>query len=156
MEEQDYKKLIEAVLFMSQKALSAEEIGNIIGLAAVGKVEEIAKGLASEYKQRDTALLIEEINGKYLFTIKEPYVEKVSSLASGPDISKGALRILAYVSKNNGVLQSEMVKIFGESTYAYVKELVDKEFLEPKRFGRSKKIYITSKFKEYFATEGLQ
>ena len=151
MEEQDYKKLIEAALFMSQNALSPAEIGNIIGLASIGKVEELVKGLANEYAQRDTALAIEEIGGKYMLTLKEPYASKVSSLASGPEISKGALRVLAYISKNNGALQSELVKIFGETTYAYVKELTTKEFVEAKKAGRSKKLYTTLKFKEYFA-----
>ncbi|MGB9732738.1 MAG: SMC-Scp complex subunit ScpB [Candidatus Micrarchaeales archaeon] len=151
MEENDYKKLIEAALFMSQNALSASEISNIIGLASVGKVEELVKALANEYKERDTALEIEEIGGKYMLTLKEPYASKVSSLASGPEISKGALRILAYISKNNGVLQSEIVKIFGDTTYAYVKELTANEFVEAKKAGRSKKLYTTLKFKEYFA-----
>ena len=151
MDEGDYKKLIEATLFMSQNALSASEIGNIIGLASIGKVEELLKALAKEYNERDTALEVTEIGGKYMLTLKEPYASKVSSLASGPEISKGALRILAYISKNNGTLQSELVKIFGETVYAYVKELVSKEFIEAKRSGRSKKLYITMKFKEYFA-----
>jgi len=151
MDEGDYKKLIEATLFMSQNALSASEIGNIIGLASIGKVEELLKALAKEYNERDTALEVMEIGGKYMLTLKEPYASKVSSLASGPEISKGALRILAYISKNNGTLQSELVKIFGETVYAYVKELVSKEFIEAKRSGRSKKLYITMKFKEYFA-----
>jgi len=151
MDEEDYKKLIEATLFMSQNALSASEISNIIGLASIGKVEELLKALAKEYNERDTALEVMEIGGKYMLTLKEPYASKVSSLASGPEISKGALRILAYISKNNGTLQSELVKIFGETVYAYVKELVSKEFIEARRSGRSKKLYTTMKFNEYFA-----
>ncbi|MGC8710083.1 MAG: SMC-Scp complex subunit ScpB [Candidatus Micrarchaeia archaeon] len=149
---EDYKMLIEAALFMSQNALSVNEIANIIGLASPGKVEELVKELASEYNARSTAIEIAEIGGKYMFSLKEPYASKVSALATGPDISRGALRILAYISKNNGVLQSELVKIFGDTTYAYAKELAEKEFIETKKAGRSKKIYTTLKFKEYFVT----
>jgi len=108
MNEEDYKKLIEATLFMSQNALSASEIGSIIGLASIGKVEELLKALAKEYNERDTALEVMEIGGKYMLTLKEPYASKVSSLASGPEISKGALRILAYISKNNGALRASL------------------------------------------------
>lgn len=153
MDEKDYKKLIEATLFMSQNALGANEIGGIIGLANIGKVEELVKELEKEYNERDTALTIIEIGGKYMLTLKEPYASRVSSLASGPEISKGALKILAYVSKNNGIMQSEIVKIFGDATYAYVKELVEKEFIEAKKSGRSKKLFTTLKFKEYFAVD---
>jgi len=148
----DYKMLIEAALFMSQNALSVNEIANIIGLASPGKVEELVKELANEYKARNTAIEVVEIGGKYMFSLKEPYASKVSALANGPEISRGALRILAYISKNNGVLQSELVKIFGDTTYAYAKELAEKEFIEAKKAGRSKKIYTTLKFKEYFVT----
>ena len=85
-----------------------------------------------------------------MFSLKEPYASKVAGLASGPDISRGALRILAYISKNDGVLQSSVVKNFGSSVYDYIKELTEKEFIETQKIGRSKKITTTDKFKEYF------
>lgn len=149
----DYKKLIEAALFMSSRALSAEELAKIVGLGAIGQAEDYVKELMAEYKQGDTALDIIEIGGKYLMTVKEQYAGKVSSLASGPDLSRGALRILAYISKNNGILQSELVKAFGESTYDYIKELEEKEFIARKKDGRSKRVFVTSKFNEYFSVE---
>ncbi|MEM0146882.1 MAG: SMC-Scp complex subunit ScpB [Candidatus Micrarchaeaceae archaeon] len=147
-----YENLVEAALFMSSRALSINEIAKIAGIGSLGQVDSYIKRLIEEYKNRNTALEIEEIGGKYLLTIKQEYASKVSSLASGPEISKGALRLLAYVSKNNGILQSELVKAFGESTYAHVKELVEKEFVSSKKQGRSKKLFVTEKFNEYFAS----
>jgi chromosome segregation and condensation protein ScpB len=47
-------------------------------------------------------------------------------------------------------MQSSIVKIFGAGAYDYVKELADKEFIETKKEGRSKKITTTAKFREYF------
>ncbi|MEM0086653.1 MAG: SMC-Scp complex subunit ScpB [Candidatus Micrarchaeaceae archaeon] len=150
MESIDYKKLIEAALFMSQNPLSIKELSDITGIASPGYVESLLKELVSEFSTRNTPLEISEIGGKYTINVKEPYASMVSKLAAGPDITKGALRILAYISKNDGELQSNIVKIFGETTYAYVKELLEKEFLSSKRSGRSKKLYITTKFREYF------
>ncbi|MGC8587339.1 MAG: SMC-Scp complex subunit ScpB [Candidatus Micrarchaeia archaeon] len=146
----DLKKLIEAALFMSQNALSVEELANATGIVSPGHVDSLLKQLVDDYKSRDTSLEIVEIGGKYMFSLKEPYASRVSSLAQGPEISKGAMRLLAYISKNNNALQSELVKIFGESTYAYAKELEEKDFISAKRFGRSKKLSTTLKFKEYF------
>ncbi|MGC8547565.1 MAG: SMC-Scp complex subunit ScpB [Candidatus Micrarchaeia archaeon] len=154
MEDSDYKNMIEAALFMSSRALSSEELAKIIGLGAIGQVEDYVKELINKYNSTDTALEIINIGGKYMLTVKERYASKVSSLASGPDISRGALRLLAYISKNNGILQSELVKAFGESTYDHVKELVEKEFIMQKKQGRSKKLFLTSKFAEYFSTQG--
>jgi segregation and condensation protein B len=146
----EYKKLIEAALFMSPKALSVSDISGITGIATIGTLESLLNSLVEDYKSEKTSLQILKIDNKYMFGLKEPYATKVNSLASGPDISKGALKILAYVSKNNGVMQSELVKIFGTSTYDYMKELLENEFVKTTRFKRSKKVETTTKFKEYF------
>jgi segregation and condensation protein B len=155
-EEIDYKKLIEAALFMSSNALSVNELVSVTGIMSPGKVQEIAKLLVEEYKAKDTALQILEIDNRYLFSLKEPYASKVSSLASGPDLSKGSLRILAFISRNPDVLQSDLVKAFGSSTYEYMHELLEKRFVETKPFKRSKRVNTTSKFDEYFSMPAKQ
>jgi segregation and condensation protein B len=146
----DQKKLIEAVLFMSPNAIGVGELAEMTGIASVGHVERMARELAEEYKARDTSLEIIEIDRRFMFSLKEPYASRVSRFASGPDITKGSLRLLAYVSKNNNALQSGLVKIFGESTYDHVKELAEKGFIDSRRDGRSRRISVTNKFKEYF------
>jgi len=150
-ENAEYKKLVEAALFMSPNAMSISEIASATGIASPGMIEKILSQLIAEYDSRDTSLKIMAISGKYMFSLKDQYISKVSSLASGPDISRGALRILAYISKNNGMLQSDLVKYFGSSTYEYMKELEDKEFVQAKKYKRSKKIETTPKFGEYFS-----
>ncbi len=155
-DEIDYRKLVEAALFMSSGALSVNELVSVTGIMSPGKVQEIAKSLVEEYKSRDTALQILEIDNRYLFGLKEPYASKVSSLASGPDLSKGALRILAFVSRNQNVLQSDLVKAFGSSTYEYMHELLEKRFVETRPFKRSKRISTTPKFDEYFSSSKQQ
>lgn len=151
MEEQaEHKKLIEAALFMSQNAIGINELVGATGIMSPGKIQTLVKELIEDYSKRETALMLIEIGGKYMFALKEPYATKVSGLAIGPDLTRGALRLLAYVSKNPEVLQSSVVRIFGGSTYEYMKELTEKEFVETKKIGRSKKIFTTAKFKEYF------
>ncbi|MDE1768237.1 MAG: SMC-Scp complex subunit ScpB [Candidatus Micrarchaeota archaeon] len=150
-EQTDHKRLIEAALFMSPNAMSISEISSATGIASPGAIERMVNELISEYEQRDTALKIMSISGKFMFSLKDQYIAKVSSLATGPDISRGALRILAYIGKNEQVLQSELVKYFGTSTYDYIKELTDKEFIQSAKYKRSKRICTTPKFKEYFS-----
>jgi segregation and condensation protein B len=149
-DELDYKKLIEAALFMSPNALGVQELSNITGIKSVGHIEKILGELTEDYKARDTSLEVIEIDKRYMLSLKEPYAGRVSSLSSGPDITKGALKLLAYISKNNNAMQSELVKIFGTSTYEHMKELVEHGFVERRKTGRSRKITTTNKFKEYF------
>ncbi len=148
--EGDYKELIEAVLFMSPRALSLGEISEATGIASLGALQTAINEVIEEYRSRKTALEIIGIDNKFMFSLKEPFASRVSRLAEGPDLSRGALRVLAYVSKNDGIMQSSIVKIFGAGAYDYVKELADKEFIEAKKEGRSKKITTTAKFREYF------
>ena len=146
----DYNKLVEAALFMASKAVGLDELSKQTGITSKVKLESIISDLIEQYKNDDTSLEIAKIGDKYMFSLKEPYASKVSSLAGGPDITKGALRVLSYVNKNEGILQSSLVKIFGGSTYDHIKELLENDFIEAKKFKTSKKITTTQKFKEYF------
>lgn len=150
----EYKRLVEAMLFVSSRALSPDEMAKQLGVASVGSVIKIADQLVEEYKRADTALSIEKLGDKYSMTIKERYSAKVSSLAGQPDITKGGLRILAYVSKNEPIMQNIVIKGFGDSAYVYIHELIEKEFITAKKVGRTKKLETTTKFKEYFNLSG--
>ncbi len=149
-EQVDYKRLIEAALFMSPNAMSANDLSGATGIKSIGHIEQMLGELKDEYSARDTALQILEIDKKYMFALREPYASRVSQLASGPDITKGSLKVLAYVSQNNNALQSYLVKVFGTSTYDHMKELMEHGFIERKRQGRSWRVSTTNKFKEYF------
>ena len=61
-EQIDYKKLIEAALFMSPNALSAQDLSGITGIKSVGHIERMLNELVSEYSARDTSLEIIEID----------------------------------------------------------------------------------------------
>ncbi len=152
----DYKKIAEAALFASGRAMSVEELAAAIGVGSVGSLEGIMEALINDYKARDSALEVQKLGSKYVMGIREPYATKVNGLAGSPDISKGALRILSYISKNEPVMQNAVVKAFGTTTYDYMKELAEKEFVSAKKIGRTKRIETTEKFREYFNVQGTQ
>lgn len=149
-ESEGYKKLIEAALFVSAKALSADDIAKAVGIASIGYVSKLTEELAKDYEGRDTALKISAVGNKFIMEVKGEYASKVNELAGKPDLRQGALRILAYISKNEPVMQNSIVKVFGSQTYEYMKELVENDFVKTKRVGRTKKIETSEKFKEYF------
>jgi segregation and condensation protein B len=146
----DYKKTIEAALFVSGRAMEVDEIAKVVGIASPGHVKKILEELISDYQTRDSSLVISKVGDKYTLGVKNEYAEKVNSLAGTPEISKSSLRILAYISKNEPVMQSSVVKAFGSSTYDHMKELLENEFVRTMKVGRTKKIETTNKFKEYF------
>ncbi|MGI0100589.1 MAG: SMC-Scp complex subunit ScpB [Candidatus Micrarchaeaceae archaeon] len=145
-----YRKIAEAALFVSGRAMDAEEMAEITGIASVGHVRKMLDELMGEFNNRDSSLVISKIGDRYVIGIRSEYIEKVNSLAGAPDISRSSLRILAYISKNEPVMQNQVVKAFGSSSYGHIKELLEKDFISAVRVGRTKRIDTTGKFKEYF------
>lgn len=149
------KHMVEATLFVAGHALGIDEISKSTGIMSPGYLKKVLVELASDYdKNSNTALKIFEIGNKYMLGLKEPYASRVNGLAGAPDMTKGALRILAYVSKNEPIMQNIIVKAFGSSSYEYIKELIEKDFITASRTGRTKRLQTTQKFKEYFNLNG--
>ncbi len=147
----DYKKIIEASLFVSGRAMDLEEIANVAGIGSVGHVKKMLDEIAKDYDSRGSPLTVSNMGDKYMLSVRNEYAERVNSLAGAPDISRSSLRLLAYISKNEPVMQSSVVKVFGSSTYDHMRELLDKEFVRTMRVGRTKRVETTNKFKEYFS-----
>ncbi|MDE1810900.1 MAG: SMC-Scp complex subunit ScpB [Candidatus Micrarchaeota archaeon] len=146
----EHKRIAEAALFVSGRALDVNDLARAMGVMSIGYVRELMEELITDYNSSTSAFMVEKLGDRYTLGIKQQYVEKVSSLAGAPDISKGALRILAYISKNEPVMQSSIVKAFGSTTYEYMKELMEKDFIKRSPVGRTKKIETTPTFREYF------
>ncbi|HUC38519.1 MAG TPA: SMC-Scp complex subunit ScpB [Candidatus Acidoferrum sp.] len=149
-EKREQLNTIEAALFVSGKAMSVEELSKVTGIASIGHVKRLADELIEEYTGRNSSIYVAKIGERYALSIREQYASKVSSIAGQPELTKGAMRVLAYVSKNEPLVQSSAVRAFGSSVYVYVKELIENDFIKATRQGRSKKLETTNKFKEYF------
>ena len=141
---------LEAALFVSGKAMSVEELAAATGIASIGYVKKLAEELVEQYNTRSSSIYVTKVGDKYIMSVREQYASRVSSVAGQPELSKGAMRILAYVSKNEPIVQSSVVKAFGSTVYDYMKELAENDFIKTSKEGRSKKIETTQKFKEYF------
>ncbi|MFH1785721.1 MAG: SMC-Scp complex subunit ScpB [Candidatus Micrarchaeota archaeon] len=149
--EKEEKKLIEAALFISSRAMTIEEFRTLTGIGALGYLQTVVDELKKDYEDR--AIEIIEIEGKYSMQVKNNYLQRVKQFAQDIEISKSALRTLAYISKNDGILKSLLVKRIGTKVYSDVHELVDAGFVKAHKAGRTKKLTLTEKFKKYFVQQ---
>ncbi len=152
---EDKKKLIEGALFVSAKWLRLEDLMKLLNINAPGFVKKLVEELKEEYKDR--AMEIVEYEGRYSMQIKKDLADKLKNFAQSMELSKSALRTLAYISKHNGILKSEVVKRIGPQVYQDVKELVKSGFIKQIKAGRTKRLMLTDKFRMYFKnlkTEG--
>ncbi|NYZ77255.1 SMC-Scp complex subunit ScpB [Candidatus Micrarchaeota archaeon] len=144
------KRLIEAALFISARPMSVEEFRTLTGIGALGYLQNAIKELQKEYQGRGSAIEIAEADGKYMMKIKTDYVERVREFAQDTEIGRSALRTLAFISKHDGILKSELVKKMGSHVYQNVQELTDAGFVKQQKAGRSSKLILTNKFRTYF------
>ncbi len=151
------KRLIEAALFISARPMSLEEFRTLTGVGALGYLKKSITELQKEYDSRGSAIEIVESGGKYLMRVKNDRIDRVKEFAQDTEISRSALRTLAFISKHDGMLKSQLVKKMGTYVYQNVKELTDAGFVKQQKAGRSSKLILTDKFRTYFKNaEGVE
>ena len=153
MDETEAEKIIEAALFMSSKPLAVAELGKLIGVAAPGFVSQRLDALKGRYDTSGSAIEITFEEGKYQMRLRAAYVNAVKDFAQAGEISRHALRTLAYISKSDGMKKSLLADKLGSTIYQDVAELVEKGFVLQKKSGRSSTLTTTPKFKSYFGQQ---
>lgn len=151
-ERKNRKPMLEAILFQASNPLPLEKIAKIIDVNVVRAkdlLEEMKKELQNENRG---VFLMESVEGYHL-RVKAEYVKYVGGLTPYKDLSKGLLRVLALVAYKQPITQSEIVKVIGNRTYEYVKQLEQKGMIRTVKAGRSKALIATKEFAEYFGLE---
>lgn len=149
---QQLKSKIEAVLFVTAKALTLEEIAAYLDVEPE-EVEEAILELIMDYSSRDGALEIDDENG-YILQVKEDFSDIVEKICP-VDLSAAVLRTLLVIALKEPIRQTDLVKL-RSSAYEHIAELVEKGLVSKHKDknGRSINIKTTAKFREYFKLKG--
>ena len=142
---------LEAVLYLKGKPLSLSEMSEIVK-EPENLTSQAIFALMAGYSQRDTALEINEKEGKYCLQLTKGLGELVQNLLP-VDISGATLRTLATIALKKRILQSDLVELRGSGAYEHIKELLEMNFIERKRQreGRSYWITLSEKFHRTFS-----
>ncbi|MBN1896896.1 MAG: SMC-Scp complex subunit ScpB [Candidatus Aenigmarchaeota archaeon] len=147
----NHKGLLEAALFMSAEPLTVEGLGKIAGVNSLGYVKGMLLELRDEYQHRGIHLA--ETPQGWSFHADHAHIEKVAGLTPYADITEGQKRTLAIVAYKEPVQQSDVIRIQGNKSYAYIKTLMSKGLIRAERQGRSKMLSLTTEFERYFGGE---
>ncbi len=149
----DLKSRIEAVLFVTGRAVDLKEIAKILDEDEL-KVEDAMLSLIVDYSSRGGALEIDDENG-YILQVKDEYMDIVEKLCP-VDISNAVLKTLTVIALKEPIRQSELKELRGSNAYEHVQELLDKGLISRKKDknGRSYNLKTTPKFTEYFKIKG--
>lgn len=153
MDELEAEKIIEAALFMSSRPLSPRELGRLAGNISTGFVSQRLDFLKRRYEICESSVEIAEEEGKYFMRLRPEYASYVKEFSTQGEISRHALRTLAYVAKSEGITKRQLFLKLGGGIYDDVNELLAKGFVTAKKAGRTFAISTTPKFRMYFGSQ---
>ncbi|MFH1095583.1 MAG: SMC-Scp complex subunit ScpB [Candidatus Micrarchaeota archaeon] len=151
VQDSDPSRVLEAALFTSSQSLATSDLARLVGIAAVGHVNELMGKLAKEYDERNSSLeIVQEENSRWAMRVRASFAPTVRQFAGEAEISRHALRTLAYIAKNNGIAKRTLFSRLGSTIYEDVAELAEKGFVSATPSGRTSVLHTTAKFKQYF------
>ena len=105
MKIEQLKSRIEAVLFITARAVSLDEIATILG-EETETIEEAILELIMDYSTREGALEIDDENG-YILQVKEDYMDLVELLCP-VDLKPAVLRTLSVIALKEPIRQTDL------------------------------------------------
>jgi len=143
--------LLEAALYVAGRPLDLKSLGSIIRTRSKRKVQRLVRILMEEYKNRETALEILELEDKrFVLQLKAEYSPQVQRLAIRPLLSKGPLKTLSYIAYRQPVLQPQVVDVRGHHAYGHLRQLESMGLISRERVGRTRLLRTTGFFADYF------
>ena len=143
--------LLEAVLFTTSDPVTFNELQKLLH-ARKNELEALLKALQDRYSQEGHGIRLSEIGG-FKLIVKQEYAEAVASLTPHADLTRGLLRVLSIIAYHQPIKQSDIVKVVGNRTYEYVKELEERGLIKVEKKARTKLLSTTLHFEEYFGAK---
>jgi segregation and condensation protein B len=143
--------MLEASLYVAGRPLDVKTLGYAIRTRSKRKVQRLVRMLMEEYKSRNTALEILELEGqRFVLQLKNDYSARARRLAVRPLLTNGPLRTLAYIAYRQPVLKKQVVDARGTHAYGHVGKLADMGLVDCEKKGRNVVLRTSEYFADYF------
>lgn len=149
---ENLKSKVEAVLFVTAKAMQPIEISEILKVP-VEDVESALLDLMFDYSSREGALEIDDEDG-YIIQVKAEHLDIVEKLCP-VDLKPAVVKTLTVIALKEPIRQTEL-KELRSNAYEHIQELIEKGLISrtKDKNGRSYNLKTTPKFAEYFKLKG--
>lgn len=158
----EMESCIEALLFMSEKPLSANKLRDLLGPEmSLHYFQEALTNLKTRYARFSHGIELAEIANGYQFRtkpVRAPLAKKLAKIQT-QRLSTGAMESLAIIAYKQPVMKDDIDKIRGVDSSHFIRGLLDKKLI--KIIGRSElpgrpMLYATSsEFLEVFSLKSL-
>ncbi|MBI2110685.1 SMC-Scp complex subunit ScpB [Candidatus Woesearchaeota archaeon] len=146
---EDLKKA-EAILFTTGRLLTIEEISSLSGIGSLGYLQELLAKLQEKYQQQESSLELVQEGNKWKLALRKEYLYLTEKLLSDAELDKPTQETLAIIAYKQPMLQSDVIKIRGNTAYDHIKVLKEQEFITSEKSGRTRILKLTPKFFDYF------
>ena len=164
MEIGDIKKIIEALLFVSDKPLLNREIKAVIkeDLPENVKIEDIMQELQQEYVQLNRAFELKFVADGWTFATRPEYSSWIKKLLKEKTILKlspSAMEVLAIIAYKQPITRAEIDTIRGVDCGGVIDTLTDRKFIKivgrKETLGRPLLYGTTQEFLRHFGLSHL-
>jgi segregation and condensation protein B len=153
---EDYKNMIEALLFASGRLMNSDTLINLTGASNKQVISKNIEKLKKEYEDRKSPLMIVEEKDGWKLTVREQYLPLVRKIVSETELPKTILETLAVIAWKSPALQSEIINVRHNKAYDHIAELEELGFINKEKKGRSFVLKLSEKFYEYFDVSGAK
>lgn len=127
----DLKKKVEALIFISDKPITIQDIQEQLEEKKV-VIENIANNLVAEWNSLNHSFYIEKANNGFQFRTKENFKEMITEYVNKKPykLSKAALEVLGIIAKKQPVTKVEIDKLRGVDSIGTINVLIDRELIK--------------------------
>lgn len=151
MSDQELMKKIEAVLFLSARFMSIQELVALTGINPI-TLKDLIEKIKQKYNEDRSALVIIEKNELYKMDVKPEFGSIINKIATGSsEFTKAEQATLAIISYKQPIRQSVVVKIRGNKAYEHVKKFLDLGLIRAKKVAHTLELSLNDSFYDYFS-----
>ena len=160
MEQEQIKRIIEALLFSQERPLSLTQIKEVLEEVDLQEIKEQIRILGDEYQNTGRSFQMREIAGGYQLSTKAEYalwLKKLYHTSRSEKLTHPSLETLAIVAYRQPITRLEIEDIRGVNVEGVLKTLLDRSLL---RISGRKDVpgrpFLYSTTKVFLETFGLQ
>lgn len=161
MAEKMIKKVIEALLFVSSKPLTMENLRQALDGMEEGEIKNAIEELREDYAKHDRSFTIAELAGGYQIITNPEFAPWIGKLFKREEtkLTAPSLETLAIIAYKQPLTRSEVERIRGVNVDGVIKTLLDKNLIRIRGRkdapGRPITYGTTEEFLKRFGLNGL-
>lgn len=126
------KRIIESLLFISEKPLSIKSLASLFNTSE-SEIKSVLDSLMNEYKEKESGILIVQIDKSYQMVTNPKYSEWVinfKNMTLNNKLSEQTLETLSIIAYKQPTTKSEIEKIRGINSDYAIKTLMDRRLIK--------------------------